>query len=106
MQYGVPISSALELDVTGVVSFRSGYFNSDNQSPVFGYQKGYAKVDLRVQLSDADKRWHLAFVGRNLTNKLTAGSVFQLPFPITNTTRSIHYLEPARSLAIEAGVKF
>jgi iron complex outermembrane receptor protein len=102
----VPISSALELDVTGVVSFRSGYFNSDNQSPVFGFQKGYAKVDLRVQLSDADKRWHLAFVGRNLTNKLTAGSVFQLPFPITNTSRSIHYLEPARSLAIEAGVKF
>ncbi|WP_432770193.1 MAG: TonB-dependent receptor [Sphingopyxis sp.] len=102
----VPISSALELDVTGVVSFRSGYFNSDTQDPVFGRQSGYAKVDLRVQLGDPDDRWHLAFVGRNLTNKLTAGSVFRLPFPITNTTRSIHYLEPARSLAIEAGVKF
>lgn len=102
----IPISSALELDITGVVSFRSGYFNSDTQDPVFGYQDGYAKVDLRVQLSDADDRWHLAFVGRNLTNKLTAGSVFRLPFPITDVTRSIHYLEPARSLAIEAGVKF
>jgi len=102
----LPISSDFELDVTGVISGRSGYFNSDTQDPIFGFQNGYAKVDLRVQLSDADDRWHVAFVGRNLTNQLTAGSVFRLPFPITNVTRSIHYLEPARSLAIEAGVKF
>ena len=53
-----------------------------------------------------DDRWHVAFVGRNLTNKLTVGSAFRLPFPITDVTRSIQYLEPARSLAIEAGVKF
>lgn len=102
----IPISSALELDITGVVSFRSGYFNSDTQDPVFGYQDGYAKVDLRVQLGDPDDRWHVAFVGRNLTNKLTVGSAFRLPFPITDVTRSIHYLEPGRSIAIEAGVKF
>lgn len=102
----VPLSSALELDVTGVASFRSGYFNSDTQDPVFGYQEGYAKFDLRVQIGDPDDRWHVAFVGRNLTNKLTVGSAFRLPFPITDVTRSIQYLEPARSLAIEAGVKF
>lgn len=102
----VPLSSALDLDVTGVMSARSGYFNSDNQSPIYGFQKGYAKFDLRVQLSGPEDRWYVAFVGRNLTNKLTTGSVFLLPFPITNTARSIHYLEPTRSLSIEAGIKF
>jgi len=102
----VPLSPSLDLDVTGVVSARSGYFNSDNQDPNFGFQRGYAKVDLRVQLSGPEDRWHVALVGRNLTNKLTAGSAFRLPFPITDVTRSIHYLEPARSISVEAGVKF
>lgn len=102
----VPLSQALELDITGVVSARSGYFNSDTQDPIFGYQSGYAKIDLRVQLGGSDDKWHVAFVGRNLTNKLTVGSAFRLPFPITDVTRSIQYLEPARSLAIEAGFKF
>lgn len=101
-----PLSENLQLDVTGVVSARSGYFNSDNQDPAFGYQEGYAKIDMRVQVGDPDDRWHLAFVGRNLTNVLSAGSSFRLPFPITDATRSIHYLEPARSLAIEAGFRF
>ena len=96
----IPLSQALELDITGVVSARSGYFNSDTQDPIFGYQSGYAKIDLRVQLGGSDDKWHVAFVGRNLTNKLTVGSAFRLPFPITDVTRSIQYLEPARSLAI------
>ena len=102
----IPLSQALELDITGVVSARSGYFNSDTQDPIFGYQNGYAKIDLRVQLGGSDDKWHVAFVGRNLTNKLTVGSAFRLPFPITDVTRSIQYLEPARSLAIEASFKF
>lgn len=102
----IPLSQALELDITGVVSARSGYFNSDTQDPIFGYQSGYAKIDLRVQLGGSDDKWHVAFVGRNLTNKLTVGSAFRLPFPITDVTRSIQYLEPARSLAIEASFKF
>lgn len=102
----LPLSPNLDLDITGIISARSGYFNSDNQDPNFGYQEGYAKIDMRVQVSDADDRWHVALVGRNLTNELTAGSSFRLPFPITNVTRSIHYLEPARSVAVEAGFRF
>lgn len=101
-----PLSDSLELDITGVFHGRSGYFNSDNQDPLFGFQEGFIKIDARVQIGDPDETWHLAFVGKNLTNQLTGGSSFRLPFPITDVTRSIHYLEPARSLAIEAGFKF
>lgn len=101
-----PLSQNLQLDITGIVTARSGFYNSDNQDPTFGYQEGYAKVDMRVQVGEPDGRWHLAFVGRNLTNVLSAGSSFRLPFPITDVTRSIHYLEPARSLAVEAGFRF
>lgn len=96
----------LKLDITGVAAGRSKYFNSDNQSPIFGVQKGYVKLDLRVQLADQDDRWFVAFVGKNLTNELTTGSAFNLPAPITAAPRAILYLEAPRNLSIEAGFKF
>ena len=95
-----------KFDITGVVAGRSKFFNSDNQSPTFGVQKGYAKVDLRVQFGDQADRWYLAFVGKNLTNERTTGSAFNLPAPITAVPRAILYLEPTRNLAVEAGFKF
>lgn len=100
------MSDDLKLDVTGVASGRSKYFNSDNQSPVFGVQDGYVKLDLRVQLADQDNRWHVALVGKNLTNQKTIGSAFNLPSPITATPRAILYLEPTRNISVEAGIKF
>lgn len=96
----------LKLDITGVAAGRSKYFNSDNQSPIFGVQKGYVKLDLRVQLAAQDDSWFVAFVGKNLTNELTTGSAFNLPAPITAVPRAILYLEPPRNLSIEAGFKF
>ena len=100
------MSDDLKLDITGVAAGRSKYFNSDNQSPVFGVQNGYVKLDLRVQLADQDDRWHVALVGKNLTNQKTIGSAFNLPAPITATPRAILYLEPTRNISVEAGIKF
>jgi iron complex outermembrane receptor protein len=100
------MSDALKLDITGVAAGRSKYFNSDNQSPVFGVQNGYVKLDLRVQLADQDDRWHIALVGKNLTNQKTIGSAFNLPAPITAVPRAILYLEPTRNISVEAGIKF
>ncbi|MHA4837451.1 TonB-dependent receptor [Sphingopyxis sp. MSC1_008] len=100
------LSSDLKFDITGVASARSKYFNSDNQSPIFGVQGGYAKLDLRVQLADQDDRWHVALVGKNLTNEKTIGSAFNLPAPITAAPRAILYLEPTRNISVEAGIKF
>jgi TonB dependent receptor len=71
------------LDTTVGLHGRSKYFDSDNQSPLFGRQKGYSKLDARVQYGPMDERWHLALVGKNLTDEKTTGSAFNLPFPIT-----------------------
>jgi iron complex outermembrane receptor protein len=96
----------LKLDSTLAVSGRSGYYPSDNLDPNFGYQPGYAKVDFRVQVAPRDERWHVALVGKNMTNAKTVGMAFDLPFPITNAPRAIKYIEETRNVAIEAGVKF
>lgn len=100
------LGDALKLDITGVAAGRSKYFDSDDQSPIFGVQKGYVKLDLRVQLAAQDDSWFVAFVGKNLTNELTTGSAFRLPEPITAASRAILYLEPPRNLSVEAGIKF
>ena len=100
------MSEDLKLDITGVAAGRSKFYNSDDQDPVFGLQKGYVKLDLRIQLADRDENWHLALVGKNLTNELTTGSAFRLPAPITGAERAILYLEPTRNISVEAGFKF
>jgi iron complex outermembrane receptor protein len=102
----IELPADLKLDATAIYGGRSRFFNSDNQHPLFGVQKGYAKLDARLQVSPQSERWHVALVGKNLTNELTTGSSFNLPAPITSTPRAILYLEPARNIAVEAGFKF
>lgn len=98
--------SDYKLDGTAVLGGRSGFFDSDDQSPLYGHQNGYAKLDLRIQFAPQDDRWHIALVGKNLTDKLTTGSAFRLPYPITSSTRAILFVEPPRNIAVEAGLKF
>ena len=94
------------LDGTAIVGGRSSYFDSDNQSPLYGFQTGYAKLDARIQFAPADNSWHLAVIGKNLTNKITTGSAFLLPAPITSVSRGEIFIEPGRNIAVEAGVRF
>jgi iron complex outermembrane receptor protein len=101
-----PLSDDLRLDTTVILAGRTKFFNSDNQSPLFGLQPGYAKIDMRMQVVPSSQRWHVALIGTNLTNRLTTGSAFNLPAPITPVPRAILYVEPARNIAIEAGFRF
>ncbi|WP_337188207.1 TonB-dependent receptor [Phenylobacterium sp.] len=105
-RYVAAVSDTLQLTTTVAVAGRSKYFNSDDQSPLYGRQKGYAKVDARIELSPPEKQWHVALVGTNLTNELTTSGSFRLPVPITTVSRALYWVEPPRNIAIEAGVKF
>ncbi len=104
--YRIEMPGDMVIDTNASLYGRSKYFDSDNQSPLFGRQKAYTKFDARVSYGPADDHWHVAVTGKNLGDKKTTGSAFNLPFPITATPRAILYLEETRSVAIEAGVKF
>ena len=52
------------------------FFNSDDESPLYGVQDGYAKLDARIELYPTGSRWTLALVGTNLTNELTTAGAF------------------------------
>jgi iron complex outermembrane receptor protein len=106
VHYRLNLPHELKVDATGIVSGRSKFFDSDTQDPLYGVQPGYAKFDLRIQLAPDNDRWHIAFVGKNLTNVLTTSFAFDLPAPITSSPRALLYLQQARNIEIEAGYKF
>lgn len=105
-RYVAEFQNDLQLATTVAVSGRSKYFNSDDESPLYGRQKGYAKVDARIELSPSEHRWHIALVGTNLTNELTTSGSFRLPVPVTAVSRALYWVEPPRNISIEAGFKF
>ncbi|MET0271633.1 MAG: TonB-dependent receptor, partial [Phenylobacterium sp.] len=100
MSNGLQISSTLSL------SARSKYFNSDDESIEYGQQKGYGKLDARIQLAPADGPWHVALVGTNLTDEITTSGSFRLPAPVAPVTRALYWVEPGRNISLEAGFKF
>jgi iron complex outermembrane receptor protein len=100
------LTDDVKFDITGVAAGRSGFFDSDNQSPIFGYQKGFIKYDLRLQVAGKNDAWHVALVGKNLSNEITTGSAFNLPAPITSVPRAMLYIDPPRSFALEVGFKY
>ena len=102
----IDVGAENAIDITATVAGRSRFYNADNQDPWYGVQPGFAKLDARLQYGARDDRWHVALLGRNLTNKLTTGSAFLLPAPITAVPRAILYVEAPRSVSVEATVRF
>lgn len=86
--------------------FRSDYYIADGYSPIWGKQDGWVKLDGRLQFGPRGDRWHLAVVGRNLTDKHTVGSAIRFPASITTTARSINTMDEYRSVLIEGTVRF
>ncbi|WP_067734611.1 TonB-dependent receptor [Novosphingobium naphthalenivorans] len=84
------------------VSFSSSFVEQASNDPLF-MQDGYAKLDARLGYGDADGRWELAVIGKNLTDKITSavrnnvgtspGTIWALP-------------EMGRSVAVQASIKF
>lgn len=106
VHYVAELPSDLRLGSTVAVSGRSKFFNSDDESPLYGLQKGYAKVDARVELYPSDGPWTVALVATNLFNEHTTQGAFRLPVPITTVSRALYFVDPPRNVSVEARVRF
>jgi iron complex outermembrane receptor protein len=65
------ISTGYRLGATIDGRYSSGYNYNANLSP-FAFQKSYFTIDGSIRLHDAEDRWELALIGKNLTNKFYA----------------------------------
>lgn len=97
---------SLRLTTSANAQFRSEYFIADGYSPIWGVQDGWAKIDARIELAAEDDRWSVALVGRNLTDEHTRGAAIRFPGSITETTRSLSWMDEYRSVSIVGTRRF
>ncbi len=98
----VPLRDDVSLRIDPSLFFSSSYFMSATADPLLK-QGAFAKVDLRIGVGPDDRRWEVALVMRNLTNKAT--SSFTAPLPTSNGS-TIVYPDRPRSIAMSAAIKF
>ena len=66
--YEFGMSDTLMFSLSADVAYSDGYITSTNYNPD-SYQKSFAKLDATARIFSSDRRWELALIGRNLTNK-------------------------------------
>ena len=102
----VDLANDTAIDTTIGLHGRPKYFDSDNQTRSSAAE-GLHKLDARVQYGPTDERWHVAVVGKNLTNDEKPRQLVQPAVPDHRGRRGrILYLEETRNIAIEAGLRF
>lgn len=91
-----PLINSLRLRLDTNMYFTSWYF----QQPIADKnlsQSGYAKLDARVAVGPDDRKWEIALVGKNLTDKRTASFRQNIASP-----GSFQFLEdPGRSIGFQ-----
>jgi outer membrane receptor protein involved in Fe transport len=89
--------------------FNDGYLTTPSLDERFK-QSSYSKINARIALSGVDEKWELALVGKNLTDESVVTYANGLPVAsvLTRGAGSGFYAfyEPARSVAIQASIKF
>lgn len=93
-----PLSDSLRLVAGLDVAYRSGVFLEESLNPL-SFQADYMKIDLRLGLADADDRWRISVVAKNLTDELTASHAFGTPFVAGSET---YVVDPPRTIALQA----
>ncbi|TXS89498.1 TonB-dependent receptor [Parahaliea maris] len=85
------------------VVYNSEKFLMEDLNPR-GAQDDFTKVNLRLALSDADERWTVALVGKNITDETTISHAFGTPLAAPGT---ITYLVDApRTVALQLDYRF
>jgi iron complex outermembrane receptor protein len=102
----LPLPHELQLVTTLKAAYRSKFYNSDDQSLIYGVQDGFVKLDGRLQVGDTDDRWDVALVGKNLTDAKTYSFSNAWPFPLTNYPQATKYLDEPRTIALELTYRF
>jgi iron complex outermembrane receptor protein len=74
--YEMPVGDGYRLLFSNSNSYTSEYVTTQaaNRPGRDNYQPGFAKIDLGLTLKAPDDRWEIAAIGKNITNKIVAGT--------------------------------
>ncbi|SLJ99632.1 TonB-dependent receptor [Novosphingobium mathurense] len=102
-----PLSNALEVRASLSPTFQGRSFRDFANDPVTA-QDAFVKLDARFSLARSDGKWELALIGKNITDKRTIsfGSSGGLANTFLSPTARIGVIDPPRTIAVQAKVKF
>ncbi len=106
VEYQTNISNSLVFRSNLDVNFTDEFFTSQNNDPL-AIQDAYAKVNLRLALSNAADTWELALLARNLNDEDVIR--YSNPVPLSGTFGSnsqYSFVERPRSVALQASWRF
>lgn len=102
LNYNTEVFSNHLLTANLAVNFTDDYFLEQDLDPI-AMQEGYQKVNLRIELTDADSAWRIALLAKNLTDERTFSQANDVPI-ISYAHRFL--VERPRSFHIQASYNF
>lgn len=95
-----------QLDIVGFVQgiYVDEFAMVEDRDPLM-FQDSYWKFDASVTLRDADEKWSVSIIGRNLTDELTTMDGNDLPGVLPGFGYH-RFVDPPRSIAVQARVSF
>jgi len=100
--FAYPVAASLVLTGDAVVSFSDSYDLLGDDDPV-ARQAAWQKYDLRLGLGRDDGKWEVAFVGKNLNDKLTRSMTNNA---VGTTGAYAAFVDRGKQLALQARVKW
>ncbi len=107
VNYEHPLTEALLFRSTLDTQFTTSYNPSQNLDPRVE-QDAYAIWNLRVAIADADQKWEVALLGRNLTDEEVVSYANDTPLAFSQfgTPTFYGFVERSRSVALQASYRF
>jgi outer membrane receptor protein involved in Fe transport len=102
-QWERPVTDALEMRVRLSMFFTDDYASDTKQDPST-IIPGYEKYDARVAFGPFDRKWEVAFIGRNLTDELVSSWRGDVPGAGSNAHFAL--MDRTRQLALQARYRF
>ena len=106
--YETAVSNSMMIEFAGGISFSDSYITNASSQPL-SRSPSYALFDASVRLAEADDRWELSLIGRNLTDKYYWVRTSDNPAASANPTRladSTASVSRGREIMIRAGFKY
>jgi iron complex outermembrane recepter protein len=98
LEFNHEVANGWKFSSIATATFRSGYFISSDQSPIYGYQPGFYKYDGNIEFSKGN--WSITLLGQNLSNKVTKSFSYDL------AGVAVANIDETRSFVLRVGTHF
>ena len=103
--YDTAVTDSLKLGVDGTAAFSGAYWANTTENPL-ARQDDFWRINAVIRVHDADDRWEVALVGRNLTNEYYSVYLTDKPGGPATGGQVLAGVGRTRELGVQGTVRF